>query len=391
MALTSTPGTPSGSSADSSGHSAMHVPLLDLCPQFQALRGPILEAVTAVLDSQQMINGPAVAAFEQAVAALYGIKAAVGVSSGSDALLAVLMALEIGPGDQVILPSFTFFATAGAVARVGATPVFVDIDPETFNVDVQQVAAAVTPRTKAVMPVHLFGQMADMTPLMAMAERHGLVVIEDAAQAIGASQRGTFAGAIGTAGCFSFFPSKNLGGAGDGGMITTQNEALADKLRSLRNHGMQPKYYHSMIGGNFRLDTIQAAYLHVKLPHLETWAKRRAANAAKYDHLLTDLDEVITPKIAAENQSIYNQYVIRAKNRDGLKAHLAAHRIGCEIYYPLGLHEQACFAYLDYRRGDLPETERAADEVLALPIYPELSDEQIRYVAKTVRGFYEGT
>jgi dTDP-4-amino-4,6-dideoxygalactose transaminase len=366
------------------------IPLLDLSAQYQPLRDALLAAVTSVIDSQQMINGEAVGVFERAVAEHCGVSEAVGVSSGSDALLASLMALGIGPGDEVILPAFTFFASAGAVARLGATPVFVEIEKETFNLDPAAARAAVTQRTAAIMPVHLFGQMANMGAVLELAQRHNLAVVEDAAQAIGAKQCECQAGTLGDCGCFSFFPSKNLGGAGDGGMVITRDPALAERLRSLRNHGMSEPYHHTWVGGNFRLDTLQAAYLNVKLPYLEAWSTQRRAHAARYASQLGGLASVQTPVVAEGNTSIFNQYVIRAADRDALKAHLAAHRIGSAVYYPKGLHEQPCFAHLGYQRGDLPVTEQACDHVLALPVYPELSQSQIDRVCETIHAFYGG-
>lgn len=364
----------------------MQVPLLDLKMQYASLRQEILPALEAVLESQQLINGPAVRQFEEAVAAYSGCAAAVGVSSGTDAILCALMALEIGPGDEVITSPYTFFATAGCITRVGACPIFVDIDPATYNIDVTKIDAAVTPRTRAIMPVHLFGQMADMDPLMTLAKKHSLAVIEDAAQSIGAAYKGHRAGSIGTLGCLSFFPSKNLGGAGDGGMIVTNDKLLAQRLAIFRNHGMDPKYYHKWVGGNFRLDTLQAAYLLVKLKHLDQWSEQRRRNAALYDQLLADCPQIVRPVIHRDNVSIYNQYVIRSPQRDALKTHLTACGIGCEIYYPLSLHEQECFRDLGYKRRSFPESEKAAAQTLALPIYPELTTEQITYVAECVKS-----
>ncbi|MEI8194516.1 MAG: DegT/DnrJ/EryC1/StrS family aminotransferase, partial [Phycisphaerae bacterium] len=293
--------------------------------------------------------------------------------------------LEIGPGDEVITSPYTFFATAGCITRVGARPVFVDIDPVTYNIDVTKIAAAITPRTRAIMPVHLFGQMADMDPIMALAKKHSLAVIEDTAQSIGAAYKGRKAGSIGTLGCLSFFPSKNLGGAGDGGMIVTNDTLLAQRLAIYRNHGMDPKYYHKWVGGNFRLDTLQAAYLLVKLKHLDQWSQQRRRNAALYDQLLADCPQITRPAIHPDNVSIYNQYVIRSPKRQALKDHLTACGIGCEIYYPPSLHEQECFRDLGYRHGSFPDSEKAAAETLALPIYPELTAEQITYVAECIK------
>jgi dTDP-4-amino-4,6-dideoxygalactose transaminase len=297
------------------------------------------------------------------------------------------MSLDIGPGDEVITTPFTFFATAGCIARTGARPVFVDIDPKTYNIDPRKIEAAITGKTRAIMPVHLFGQMADMDSIMAVAGRASLAVIEDAAQSITSTYKGRKAGSIGTAGCFSFFPSKNLGGIGDGGMVVTNDEKLFKRLRMMRNHGMEPKYYHKYIGGNFRLDPIQAAALLVKLPHLDKWSSKRRRNAKYYNKRFKG-SVVKTPYISPDCESIYNQYVIRVPRRDELVAHLRKNDIGCEIYYPVPLHLQECFAYLGYRQGDLPEAETAAREVVALPIYPELTDEMKDYVVETILSFY---
>lgn len=364
----------------------MKVPLLDLKAQYATIRDEVLGAVSEVLESQVCIGGPKVAELEREVAELSGCRYAVGASSGTDALLNTMMSLGLGPGDEVITTPFTFFATAGCIARTGATPVFVDIDSRTYNIDPGRIEAAVTPRTKAIVPVHLFGQMADMDPIMEIAGRHGLAVIEDAAQAISATYNGRQAGSIGTAGCFSFFPSKNLGAAGDGGMIVTNDEALYDRLTIMRNHGSKPKYYHQYVGGNFRLDPIQAAILMVKLPHLTEWSEARRRNAAWYDQSLAAL-EVVTPYIRPDCVSIYNQYVLRTENRDELIAHLKSNEIGVEIYYPVPMHLQKCFAHLGYKKGDLPESEKAAEEVLALPIYPELTPAMLEHVVATVAQF----
>lgn len=366
----------------------MKVPLLDLKSQYAALRGEILPALEAVLESQQLIGGPAVVRLEAAVAAYCGCAYGVGVSSGTDALLCALMGLDIGPGAEVITTPYTFFATAGSIVRAGARPVFVDIDLGTFNIDPDRISAAVTSRTRAIMPVHLFGQMADMDPIMAIADRHGLAVIEDAAQSIGARYKGRPSGSIGTVGALSFFPTKNLGGAGDGGMMVTADATLAHRLTILRNHGMEPKYHYQWIGGNFRLDTLQAAYLLVKLQHLDEWSARRRANGDLYRQRLAGCAGITCPHINPANETIFNQFVIRTPQRDGLKAHLAAHGIGTEIYYPLSLHEQPCFKSLGYKRGDFPNSELAADQSLALPIYPELSAQQIHYVADTILAFF---
>jgi dTDP-4-amino-4,6-dideoxygalactose transaminase len=365
----------------------VRVPLLDLKAQYAQIRDEVRAAVDAVLESQQFINGPAVKELEGLVARYSGCKAGVGMSSGTDALLCALMALGIGPGDEVVTTPYSFFATAGSIARTGARPVFVDVDPVTFNIDASRVEAALTERTKAILPVHLFGQMAEMDPLLALAAARRIPVIEDAAQAIGATDRGRPAGSLGTLGCFSFFPSKNLGGLGDGGMVVTQDLDLAEKLEVFRNHGSKPKYHHHYVGGNFRLDTLQAAALVVKLRHLEAWSAKRRANAARYDAHFADLGGVRTPQVRPGAVSIYNQYVIRVERRDALQAFLKAEGVGTEVYYPISLHEQECFRGLGYRRGEFPHAEQAARTSLALPIYPELTDEQIAYVATKVRAF----
>ncbi len=361
----------------------MKVPLLDLKAQYATIRDEVLAAVSDVLESQLCIGGPKVAELERAVAALTGCKYAVGASSGTDALLNTMMSLGLGPGDEVITTPFTFFATAGCIARTGATPVFVDIDSRTYNIDPSRIEEAITPRTKAIVPVHLFGQMADMDPIMEIAGRHGLAVIEDAAQAISATYKGRQAGSIGSAGCFSFFPSKNLGGAGDGGMIVTNDEALYERLMVMRNHGSKPKYYHRYVGGNFRLDPIQAAILLVKLPHLDEWSKARRRNAAWYNQHLAET-EIVTPYISPDCVSIYNQYVIRAENRNELLAHMKSNEVGVEIYYPVPMHLQDCFTHLGYKKGDLPESEKAAEQVLALPVYPELTPAMQQHVVAVV-------
>jgi dTDP-4-amino-4,6-dideoxygalactose transaminase len=361
----------------------MKVPLLDLKVQYAAIKDEVLRAIGEVLDSQVCILGPRVAELERQVATLSDCKFGVGISSGTDALLAALMALEIGAGDEVITTSFTFFATAGCVSRTGARPVFVDVDPRTYNIDPELIERAITPRTKAIIPVHLYGQMCDMDAIMEIAQRHRLFVIEDAAQSISSTYKGRKAGSIGNVGCFSFFPSKNLGGAGDGGMLVTNDADLNDRLLVMRSHGSKPKYYHKVIGGNFRLDPLQAAVLIVKLPHLSGWSEARRRNAAIYDKEFAG-SPIGTPWISPDSVSIFNQYVIRVPNRDELKAHLDAQQIGCEIYYPVPLHLQECFKNLGYKEGDLPVSERAAREVLALPIYPELSGEQIRFVSSTI-------
>lgn len=369
----------------------MTVPLLDLQAQYQPLRQPLLDALTRVADSQRFIGGPEVDAFEREVAAVVDVRHAIGVSSGTDALLAALMALDIGPGDEVVTSTFSFFATAGCIARVGARPVFVDIDPDSFNIDVVAAARACTAKTKALLPVHLFGQSADMSAVLALADEFHLKVIEDAAQAIGATDHGGHAGAIGHLGCFSFFPSKNLGGFGDGGLVTTNDDRLAHKVRLLRNHGMEPKYFHKLVGGNFRLDAIQAAVLRVKLPHLARWTEGRRANAARYRQMFHDAGLTGTVQLPSERPDryhIYNQFVVRVPDRDGLKGHLDAAGVGTEIYYPVPFHQQECFAGLGYSPGDFPHAEKAAAEVLALPIYPELTVDQQQYVVDQIAAYY---
>jgi dTDP-4-amino-4,6-dideoxygalactose transaminase len=364
----------------------MEVPLLDLKGQYATIRDQVMAAVAEVLDSQQCIGGPKVAELEKQVAAVSDCKYAAGVSSGTDALLNCLMSLEIGPGDEVITTPFTFFATVGCIARVGAKPVLIDIDPRTYNINPSLIEGAVTQRTRAIMPVHLFGQMADMDPIMEIARRHKLAVIEDAAQSITSTYKGRKAGSIGTVGCFSFFPSKNLGGIGDGGMIVTNDEALFKRLMMMRNHGSEPKYYHKYVGGNFRLDPIQAAALLVKLPHLDDWSEARRRNAAYYNKKFAGT-AVQTPWISPDCKTIYNQYCIRVPRRDELVKHLKANKIGCEIYYPVPAHQQECFAYLGHKRGDFPESERAAAEILALPIYPELTRPMQDAVIEQVLAF----
>lgn len=377
----------------------MSVPLLDLKCQYAALKDEILPAMHAVCDSQYFIGGPQVAAFETAMASYCGTGHAIGVSSGTDALLISLMALGIGPGDGVLTTPYTFFATAGCIARLGAIPVFVDIDPVTFNIDPDKAAARLRAggevAIKAMMPVHLYGQAADMVRLNALAAEFGIPVIEDAAQAIGCESPvegggAARAGSLGTLGCFSFFPSKNLGGFGDGGMVVTNDDALAASLLSLRNHGMDPKYYHAVIGGNFRLDALQAAVLSIKLRHLDAWHAARRDNAARYDAAFAD-SVIQTPAAVYRERGvpqyhIYNQYVVRVPNRDKVRAALTEAGIGCEVYYPLPLHRQACFAHLGYAAGSMPVSEQAAEQTLALPIYPELTDDQQDEVIAALRA-----
>lgn len=364
------------------------VPLLDLQAQYRPLREALLAAVTRVCDSQRCILGDEVVALERELASYLGVGHALGVSSGTDALLAALMALQIGPGDEVITPTFSFFATAGSVVRVGARPVFVDIDPATYNLDLEAVARAITPRTKAVMPVHLYGQAVDMAALTALADAHGLAVIEDAAQAIGTTDRGRAVGGLGTIGCFSFYPTKNLGAFGDGGLVTTNDAALAERLRLLRDHGQHPKYHHALVGGNFRLDAIQGAVLRVKLPHLAAWTEGRRQNAARYRTLVADagLDGVVTlPYARPDAYHIYNQFVIEVPDRDRVRAALTARGIGTEIYYPVPFHRQACFADLGHPVDGFPHADRAAARVLALPIFAELTDAQLVQVVDGLR------
>ncbi len=364
----------------------MEVPLLDLKAQYATIKDQVLAGIAEVLDSQVCIGGPKVLELEQKIAAVSDCQFGVGVSSGTDAILNCLMSLNIGPGDEVVTTPFTFFATVGCIARVGATPVLVDIDPKTYNIDPNQVEVAVTRWTKAIMPVHLFGQMADMNPIMGVARRYKLDVIEDAAQSITSTYKGRKAGSIGKAGCFSFFPSKNLGGIGDGGMVVTNDEALYQRLLLMRNHGAEPKYYHKFIGANFRLDPIQAAALLVKLPHLEEWSEARRRNAAYYSERFAGT-VVQTPCISPDCQTIYNQYCVRVPRRDEVVAHLKANKIGCEVYYPVPLHLQECFSYLGYSKGDFPEAEKAASEILALPIYPELTRQMQDAVVEAILTF----
>ena len=372
---------------------AYPVPLLDLQRQYAPLRDAILAAIARVCESQRFIMGPEITAFEEEIASLIGVRHAVAVSSGTDALLIAIMALDIEPGDEVITSTYSFFATAGAIVRAGARPVLVDIDPATFNVDPTQIESALTSRTKAIIPVHLFGLSADLNPIMSIAQRAAVPVIEDAAQAIGATYNGRSVGAVGAIGCFSFFPSKNLGAFGDAGLVTTEDAEMASRLRTLRNHGMEPKYYHALVGGNFRMDALQAAVLRVKAPHLAAWTEARRINAARYGSLFRDLgllDRVVLPSEAPGRRHIFNQYVIRVPERDRLKAHLDAHRIGNEIYYPVPFHWQPCFQYLGYGPGSFPHAERAAGDSLAIPIFSELTIEEQRTVVGAIAEFLDG-
>jgi dTDP-4-amino-4,6-dideoxygalactose transaminase len=370
----------------------MHVPLLDLKEQYATIREEIRAAIDRVCESQQFILGAEVSALEEEISTFCNSRFAIGVSSGTDALLATLMALRIGPGDEVITSPYSFFATAGVIARLGARPVFVDIDPQTFNINVATIERCLTARTKAMLPVHLFGRCADMPTLMHVATQHGIPVIEDAAQAIGATDsHGRQAGTSGIAGCLSFFPSKNLGAFGDGGMILTQDVEVATRLRVLRVHGGEAKYYYRLIGGNFRLDAIQAAILRVKLQYLPRWTAARRKNADRYRRYYAEAgltDTISLPEDVPGH--IYNQFVIRCPERDRLQQFLREYGIATEVYYPLPLHLQECFRSLDYRCGTFPQAEAAARETLALPIYPELSEEQQHYVVQRCRDFYRG-
>lgn len=367
---------------------AMKVPLLDLKPQYRALKSELDAALLRVSESQYFILGPEVKKLEADIARYSGCRFGIGLSSGTDALLIALMALDIGAGDEVITSPYTFFATAGTIARTGAKPVFVDIDPGSFNISPAGIEKAITPRTRAIMPVHLYGRVADMDPIMAIARKHGLRVIEDAAQAIGSEDaRGRRACSMGDIGCLSFFPTKNLGAFGDAGACVTNDEQLAAKLFKLRVHGMEPKYYHELIGGNFRLDEIQAAVLNVKLPHLDAWSAARQRNAAFYDAAFAKaaVPGLVTPPPAPGGaRHIYNQYCIRVPRRDELRAQLVAAGVGVEIYYPLPLHMQQCFAYLGHKPEDFPESLKASRESLALPIYPELEESQLQYVVDKI-------
>lgn len=366
------------------------VPLLDLNLQNSPLRAEIVRAMDEVIQSNTFVLGPQVERFEKQAAEYLGVKHAITVSSGTDALVCALMAIGIQPGDEVIVPSFTFFATAGSIARLNAVPVFVDIEPDTFNIDVKQAEKAITSKTRAILPVHLFGQAAEMDPIMHVAKRFHLKVIEDAAQAIGARYRDRKVGGIGDLGCFSFYPTKNLGCFGDGGLVTSNDDDLAEMCRLMRTHGMKPRYYHKYVGANFRLDTLQAVVLSVKLPHLESWHEGRRRNAAFYNDAFAGLP-IGLPVVRPHNHSIVNQYTIRVPDgkRDALRAHLSAAGIGTDIYYPIPLHMQECFAHLGYKEGDLPHSEAAAREVLSLPVFPELTDQQRQYVVDAIRAFYQ--
>src|SRR3990172_12194957 len=387
----------------------MKVPLLDLKPQYNSLKKELNEALLRVAESQYFILGPEVEKMEKDFCSYLKCEHATGVSSGTDALLVALMAIDIQPGDEVIVPSYSFFATAGVVARLNAKPVFTDVDPVSFNINPADFEKKISSKTKAVIPVHLYGQSCDMDAVMEIARKNNIKVIEDAAQAIGVQYKdGRYVGTIGDIGCFSFFPSKNLGCFGDGGLVTTNDNKLGEKLRILRVHGGEPKYYHKIIGGNFRLDALQAAILSVKLPHLDSWSEKRRANAETYTKIFVDRglaaeegktsfddkNKVLLPKAvyknkaaAVKNYHIYNQYIIRVEKRDDLRKYLAEKEIGTEIYYPVPFHMQECFAYLGNKPGDFPFAEQAANTSIALPIYPELSIEQLTFVVDTITEF----
>ena len=369
----------------------MVIPLLDLQAQYATVRNQIREAIDRVCDSQQFILGPEVAALEEEVSAFCKARHAIGVSSGTDALLIALMAIGVSPGDEVITSSFSFFATAGVISRLGARPVFVDINRRSFNFDATDLESKISARCKAIMPVHLFGSCATMDPILAAAQKHGLAVVEDAAQSIGAKDnRNRFAGTMGSLGCFSFFPTKNLGAFGDAGMVVTQDDDLAEAVRVLRVHGGKPKYHHAVIGGNFRLDALQAAVLRVKLKYLAGWTEARRRNAGRYRSYFSEaglVEQIGLPEDSAGD--IYNQFVIRCAKRDQLQEYLREQGVGTEVYYPIPLHLQKCFADLSYKEGDFPQAEATAREALALPIYPELTEAQQRYIVEEIKAFYQ--
>lgn len=365
----------------------MQVPLLDLKAQYRTIDDEVKQAISKVCESQYFALGPAVASFEEKIAAYNDSKHAIGVSSGTDALLISLMAMGIGSGDEVITTPFTFFSTAGSIARLGAKPVFVDVDPISFNIDPSGIEEKITEKTRAIIPVHLFGQAARMEAILEIARRHNLAVIEDAAQAIGASRNGIKCGNFGDFGCFSFYPTKNLGGYGDGGLVVTKSDLLAEKLRVLRDHGQNPRYFYHVIGGNFRLDAMQGAVLEVKLGYLEQWNEKRRRNASIYDKIFADTP-INKPDIEKDNISTYHQYTVTVSQRDKLQKYLSENGIGSAIFYPKPLHLQDCFEYLGYKAGDFPVAERLCSEVLSLPVYPELSEEQIEFVARTALKFY---
>jgi dTDP-4-amino-4,6-dideoxygalactose transaminase len=369
----------------------MNVPLLDLKAQYWEIRSDILKTIETVCDEQGFILGPRVAELERAIAQYIGSRSAIGVASGSDALLLSLMAVGVGAGDEVITVPFTFFATAGAISRLGAKPVFIDIQPDTFNMDPAQLEKSITARTKAIIPVHLFGQCAEMEPIIEIAMRRRVKLIEDACQAIGAVRNGVRAGILGDTGCFSFFPSKNLGGFGDGGLVTTNDPGLNDTILMLRVHGSRVRYEHDLIGINSRLDSLQAAVLQVKLKHLDRWADGRRRNAARYEQFFHDaklLDRVVLPKTGKGNVHVFNQFTVRVQKRDELRVYLKGKDIGTEVYYPIPMHLQSCYRGLGCQKGSFPVSEQAAEEVLSLPIYAELSDAQLAYVVETIAAFY---
>lgn len=379
----------------------LHVPILDLKAQYISIREEIESAIQRVLESQNFILGPEVQQLEEEIAAYSQAKYGVGVSSGTDALLVALMVLNVKPGDEVITTTYTFFATVGAIVRLGATPIFVDIDPFTYNINPQQIRAKITSRTKAIIPVHLYGQVANMDSIIEIAQEHNLIVIEDAAQAIGAEYNGKRAGSIGHMGCFSFFPSKNLGGIGDGGMVITNSAEFNEKLKLFRNHGYKPKYYNAVIGGNFRLDAIQAAVLSVKLKYLDSWTQARQRNAQLYRQMfaksgisvdysafIEGQQGIVLPKDEPSHRHIYNQFIIRCSRRDELLQYLKEQGVTTEIYYPVPMHLQECFQYLGYQYGNLPGAEHAAIQTLALPIYPELTEDMLSYVVENIKQFY---
>jgi len=375
-------------------HDPVSVPALNLKAQYQSIRDEIEPVVRAVLESQMFVLGPEVTRLEVELADYCGAASGIGCASGSDALLLPLLAIDVGPGDEVITTPYTFFATAGSIWRTGAKPVFVDIEPDTYNLDPVRIEAAITPRTKAIIPVHLYGQVAEMGPIQEIARRHGLTVLEDAAQAIGSAYHGTRAGTLGDVAAFSFYPSKNLGGFGDGGMVTTNHPQLARRMARLRVHGMEPKYHHHEVGFNSRLDALQAAVLRVKLRHLDAWTTLRRDVADRYRNLFGShgLEEMVGLPIERQgNYHVYNQFVIRvpATLRDSLRDYLTARKIGSEIYYPIPLHLQVCFASLGHKHGDFPHSEAAARETIALPIYPELTDAEQRYVVGSIRQFID--
>ena len=368
----------------------MKIPPLDLKRQYAIIKDEIDSAIQNVLNHGGFILGPEVKELESELAGYCGSKHGIGVASGTDALLLSLMAVGVKPGDEVVTSTFTFFATGGVISRLGAKPVFVDIDPETLNIDTALLEKAVNSKTKAIIPVHLYGQVAEMDEVMSIAGKHNIPVVEDAAQAIGALYKSKKAGSFGATGCFSFYPTKNLGGYGDGGFITTDDDDLADLLRRLRIHGARPKYFHAIVGVNSRLDSIQAAALLVKLKHLPDWHEARRARANIYDELLAGVDGVRTPVVRDYNYHIYHQYTILAEKRDQLREHLKSKEIGCEIYYPLPMHLQECFRDLGYKKGDMPVAEKASEMALSIPIFPELTGEEQKYIADTIREFYEG-